>query len=125
MENPQRFDAKTATRTLDRTITLGGRLSRRTLLIATAAAGMAAGLFLGWNSLVAAGLAPLIVTLLSCAAMCALGLCASRLGQKNAGSNAENPPASKKPNDSVATQAADSEPEPRSAAESVALRDRA
>ena len=124
MENSQRFDAKTATRTLEQTITLGGRLSLRTLLIATAAAGMAAGLFLGWNSLVAAGLAPIILALLPCAAMCALGLCANRLGQKNACSSAEEPAVPKEPNDSVATQAADAEPL-RSAAESVAPRDRA
>lgn len=101
---------------------LGGRLSRRTLLIATAAAGMAAGLFLGWNSLVAAGLAPIVLALLPCAAMCALGLCASRLGQKNACSSAQEP-APKEPSDSAATQAADFEPL-RSAAESVAPRDR-
>lgn len=124
MENSQRFDAKTATRTLAQTITLGGRLSRRTLLIATAAAGMAAGLLLGWNSLVAAGLAPIILALLPCAAMCALGLCANRLGQKNAGSNTGEPAAPKEPNDSVATQPADVVPL-RSAAESGAPRDRA
>jgi hypothetical protein len=124
MENSHRFDAKSATRTLEQTITLGGRLSRRTLLIVTAMAGMAAGLFLGWNSLVAARLAPLIVAVLPCAAMCALGLCATRSGQKNASSNAGEPAAPKEPNDSVATQAADAEPL-RSAADSAAPPDRA
>ena len=122
MANSHRLGAKTGTRTLEQTITLGGRLSRRTLLIATAATGMAAGLFLGWNSLVAAGLAPIILALLPCAAMCALGLCASRLGQKNACSSAEEP-APDGLDDAVATQAADSEPL-RSAAESVAPPDR-
>ena len=125
MGNSQRIEAKTATRTLEQTITLSGRLSRRTLVIATAAAGMAAGLFLGWNSLAAAGLAPLIVALLPCAAVCALGLCAIRLGQKDVGSSAGDPAAPKAPNDSVAMQAADSESALRSAAESVAQRDRA
>lgn len=124
MENSQRIEAKAATRTLEQTITLGGRLSRRTLLIATAVAGMAAGLFLGWNSLVAAGLAPLILAVLPCAAMCALGLCANRLGPKNADSNAGEPATPKEPSASVATQAADAGPL-RSAAESAAPRDRA
>ena len=34
-----------------------------------------AGLALGWPWLVAFGLAPLVLSLLPCAAMCALGLC--------------------------------------------------
>ncbi len=34
-----------------------------------------AGLALGWPWLVAFGLAPLLLSLLPCAAMCALGLC--------------------------------------------------
>jgi hypothetical protein len=38
-------------------------------------AGVAVGLWLGWSSLVAAGLAPLLLGVLPCIAMCALGLC--------------------------------------------------
>ena len=35
-----------------------------------------AGLVFGWDWLVAAGVAPLIVSVLPCLAMCAIGLCA-------------------------------------------------
>jgi hypothetical protein len=35
----------------------------------------AAGLWLGWPNLVAAGVAPLLLGVLPCVAMCALGLC--------------------------------------------------
>ena len=34
-----------------------------------------AGTYLGWGWLVAAGIAPVLLTLAPCAAMCALGLC--------------------------------------------------
>ena len=50
---------------------LGGRrgLLIAGLLVATG------GLWLGWPSLVAAGIAPLLLSLLPCVVMCALGLC--------------------------------------------------
>ena len=58
---------------------LGGR---RGLIIATlAAAGV--GLALNWSWLVAIGVAPLLISLAPCAAMCALGLCMSRMGGKS------------------------------------------
>ena len=41
---------------------------------------LAAGLALKWNWLVAAGIAPVVVSLLPCAAMCALGFCAHKMG---------------------------------------------
>lgn len=50
---------------------LGGR---RTLLVGAVIV-VAAGIALNWNWLVAAGIAPLIIGFLPCAAMCALGLC--------------------------------------------------
>ena len=46
-------------------------------------------LFFGWDWLVAAGLATFIVALAPCAVMCALGLCASRMGKKDAGTGAQ------------------------------------
>ena len=55
---------------------LGGR--RGLWLIAGLA--LAAGLALKWDWLVAAGIAPVIVSLLPCAAMCALGFCAHKIG---------------------------------------------
>ena len=41
---------------------------------------LAIGLYLGWDWLVAAGLAPIVLSLLPCAAMCAAGLCMKRTG---------------------------------------------
>lgn len=50
---------------------LGGR--RGLILLAIAVLGT--GLVLNWSWLVAAGVAPLLLALAPCAAMCALGLC--------------------------------------------------
>jgi hypothetical protein len=63
----------------------GSRLilgSRRFWLVLAAAA-VVAGAAFNWSWLVAVGVAPLLLTLLLCAAMCALHLCAS----KSAGSS--------------------------------------
>jgi hypothetical protein len=57
-----------------------GRLilgSRRFWLVLMAVAVVAAAAF-NWSWLVAVGVAPLLLTLLPCAAMCALHLCASK-----------------------------------------------
>lgn len=48
--------------------------TRRTLLIGAALI-VGTGIALNWSWLVAAGVAPLIISFLPCAAMCALGLC--------------------------------------------------
>ncbi|CAN7725678.1 hypothetical protein [Mesorhizobium sp. LjNodule214] len=55
--------------------TLGGRRG----LIAAGAAIAIAGLAFNWTWLVAAGIAPLLLSVLPCVAMCALGLCMSRM----------------------------------------------
>jgi hypothetical protein len=55
---------------------LGGRRS----LWLVAGLVLAAGLALKWSWLVAAGIAPVVVSLLPCAAMCALGFCAHKMG---------------------------------------------
>jgi hypothetical protein len=57
-------------------ITLGDRLGRRAGVIAWLALAIGLGLFFGWSLIVAAGLSALVLGLLPCAAMCALGLCA-------------------------------------------------
>ena len=72
-------------------LTLGGRVSQRTTLTVLAVAGVGSGLVLGWDSLVAAGVSGLLLAVLPCAAMCALGLCASRMGKKEAGAEAVPP----------------------------------
>lgn len=63
-------------------LTLGDRLGRRTAVVLSLAAAIGLGLFLGWSYVVAAGLASLVLGVLPCAAMCALGLCASAGGKK-------------------------------------------
>jgi hypothetical protein len=50
---------------------LGGRRRLVALAVLVAAAGIASG----WSWLVAVGVAPILLSLLPCAAMCALGLC--------------------------------------------------
>ena len=94
MENAQPIEAKAVAAEGTQSIAPAGRLSRRTIFIALAVAGVGAGLFWNWDWLVAAGLSSFIVALLPCAAMCAAGLCASRLGQKGSCStSAAAPPA--------------------------------
>ena len=66
-------------------LTLGGRVSQGTPLTVLAVAGVGSGLVLGWDSLVALGVSTFVLSLLPCAAMCALGICASRMGKKEAG----------------------------------------
>ena len=55
----------------------GGAVNRRTLYIALGVSG-AAGLFLGWDWLVAVGAASIIIALAPCLIMCGLGLCMNR-----------------------------------------------
>jgi hypothetical protein len=63
---------------------------RGLILTAVALAGL--GLALGWNWLAAAGVAPLLLSLLPCAAMCALGFCMMGKGEKScATSNGPEP----------------------------------
>ena len=59
-----------------------GWLSSRNLLIGGVLLAGAGGLFFGWNWLVAAGFASVIIGVLPCLAMCGLGICASRMGKK-------------------------------------------
>lgn len=58
---------------------LGGR---RGLIVLTVAA-LGAGLVLNWSWLVAVGIAPLLLALAPCAAMCALGLCMHKMANKS------------------------------------------
>lgn len=58
---------------------LGGR--RGIIVLALAAAGL--GLYLGWGWLAAVGIAPVLLALAPCAAMCALGLCMNKGGGKS------------------------------------------
>ena len=44
---------------------------------------VALGLYLGWGWLAAAGIAPILIALAPCAAMCAAGVCMSKMGGKS------------------------------------------
>ena len=59
------------------------RLRPRTALVIAALAIVTIGLAMNWSALVAAGIAPLLISALPCAAMCALGLCMSRMGRSS------------------------------------------
>ena len=61
---------------------LGSR--RRQLLLAAIV--LTLGLALKWNWLVAVGIAPVILSVLPCVVMCALGLCMMRMGSGPSGS---------------------------------------
>jgi hypothetical protein len=56
--------------------------SRRGLLVLAGLA-IAAGLALNWSWLAAAGIAPILISVLPCVAMCALGLCMNRSAGKS------------------------------------------
>ena len=64
-------------------LTLGGRVRQSTTITVLVTLAAAAGLFFGWDSLVALGVSGFVLSLLPCLAMCALGICASRMGKKN------------------------------------------
>jgi hypothetical protein len=63
-------------------------LTGRRGLLLLAAIALFAGAALNWSWLVAAGIAPLLITALPCVAMCALGLCANRMMGKSCSAEA-------------------------------------
>lgn len=63
--------------------------SRRGLLVLAGLA-IAVGLALNWSWLAAAGIAPILISVLPCLAMCALGLCMNRSGGKSCSTAARN-----------------------------------
>ena len=70
-------------------------LSGRRVLILLSLVAVAAAAFFNWGWLVAIGVAPLLVAFAPCAAMCALGLCMSRMGGKSCSSDARAQPVEK------------------------------
>ena len=65
-------------------------LSGRRGLILLAVVVLGAGAALNWGWLVAIGVAPILVALAPCAAMCALGLCAMKGGGKSCSSEGQS-----------------------------------
>ena len=66
---------------------IGGRRGLIVLAIGIAAAGMA----MNWGWLVAVGIAPILLFVLPCAAMCALGLCMNKAGGESCSSGNKTP----------------------------------
>lgn len=60
-----------------------GRLNPRNLVIGVAVASGVGALVLGWDWLVAAGLAPIVVAAAPCLVMCALGVCMNRMSKRD------------------------------------------
>lgn len=65
-------------------------LSGRRGLLMLAVVAFVGGLALNWSWLAAAGIAPILISVLPCLAMCALGLCMNRLGGKSCSTGASN-----------------------------------
>ena len=66
---------------------LGGQRGLIFLAIGIAVAGAA----LNWSWLVAAGVAPILLAILPCAAMCALGLCMNKAGSNSCSTGEKTP----------------------------------
>lgn len=58
-------------------------LSGRRGLILLSVAALGSAMALNWGWLIAVGIAPLLLALAPCAAMCALGLCMNKMGDKS------------------------------------------
>jgi hypothetical protein len=98
MNTPERATAAGPSLTEEWLRALRYRLSGRRGLIALAVLLVVGGLAFNWSLLVAAGIAPLVISVLPCVAMCALGLCMSKAmggacsGEKDAGAATLGPP---------------------------------
>lgn len=66
---------------------LGGRRG----FAALAAVALVAGLAFNWSWLVAVGAAPVLLAILPCLAMCALGLCANKMSGRSCSAKADTP----------------------------------
>ncbi len=78
------------------------RLHGRRALVLAAMAAAAGGLWFGWPWLVAAGIAPILLSLAPCAAMCAAGLCTMKACNKSGTVTTDSAPAAVSKPDDVA-----------------------
>ena len=93
MMNHENFQTTNASPMVGPLFAMRRFLRTRSGIVATAALGIGGGFYFGWGYVVAAGLAPLILGVAPCAAMCALGLCMG--GGHNKSQDAANPATSK------------------------------
>lgn len=88
MENVRNTQANSATaQSCCAPAAKSGWLNSRNLLLGAVVLGGGGALFFGWDWLVAAGLASVVVMMLPCAVMCYFGMCANR--KQDAGSGAQ------------------------------------
>lgn len=73
----------------NRHMTMPAWITRPRLMAIGGTAVVGAGLALNWTWLTAIGAAPILLSLLPCAAMCALGLCMRGGGTKSCGANGD------------------------------------
>ncbi len=93
MENVRNVEANAATaQECCAPAAKSGWSNPRNLLIGAALAGGTGALVLGWDWLVAAGLASIILAVAPCLVMCALGLCMQRMGKSEQTSAVTPPP---------------------------------
>ena len=110
MENVRNVEANTAAaQECCAPAAKSGWLNSRNLLIGAAIAGGGGALVLGWDWLVAAGMASIIIAVAPCLVMCALGLCMSRQ-TKSDQTAAGTPPAAPGPGAQVVKTEPLSEP---------------
>jgi len=110
MENVQNVEANTAAaQECCAPAAKSGWLNSRNLLLGVTVAGGAGALTLGWDWLVAAGLASIIIAVAPCLVMCALGLCMNRQS-KTEQTAARTPPAAPGPGAQVVKTEPLSEP---------------
>lgn len=88
MTSPHPTDSPETTLTQDLLHAARYYLGGRRGFIILAAVAIIAGLALNWSWLVAAGIAPILLGVLPCLAMCALGLCLHRAGGKSCSASA-------------------------------------
>lgn len=93
MENHQQDSAPVPPSLGEMLRSLRRRIRLRGVLIAGALLAIVAGVALNWTALVAAGLAPLVLVAVPCAAMCAAHLCMKRGRHGDAGDS--RPPTEK------------------------------
>lgn len=89
MPSANKTTARDTSLTTDLLYALRYYLGGRRAVIAAVVIALALGAYLNWGWLVAVGAAPLLISLLPCAAMCALGLCLHNSGAKRCGGSVD------------------------------------
>jgi hypothetical protein len=90
MSSPETTGASTPSLARDWLYALRYWLGGRNGVIALVVLAVVIGGALNWSWLVAIGIAPLLITVLPCVAMCALGLCMNKMGGRSCSTEASS-----------------------------------